>query len=190
MKLGKTLQVSDRRAWRSWLARHHDREKEIWLVYPRRATGHARISYNAAVEEALCYGWIDSTLKSVDATRLAQRFSPRRRASGLSQMNRERVRELIAKKKMTRAGLAAIAHVFDPKTDAAARFRIAPDITRALKADAAAWREWRRFPARYRRIRVAYVEHARSRGANAFQTRLANLVKMTARGKRIGFVRD
>jgi uncharacterized protein YdeI (YjbR/CyaY-like superfamily) len=139
MKLGKTLHVTTRKDWRSWLARHHNTESEIWLVYYRKETGKPRISYNDAVEEALRYGWIDSTVRSLDRERFAQRFSMRRSASSLSQMNRERVRVLVAKKKMTKAGLAAIAHVLDPAKDEAAEFAIPPDILKPLKENEQAW---------------------------------------------------
>jgi uncharacterized protein YdeI (YjbR/CyaY-like superfamily) len=190
MRTGRPLYVTTRRAWRAWLATHHAREREIWLVYPRRASGLRRIGYNEAVEEALCYGWIDSTVRSLDPERLAQRFTPRRPGSGLSPLNRERVRRLIAAKRMTRAGLAAIAHAFDPAQDqVAGPLRIAPDILRPLRADAAAWRNFRAFPAAYQRIRVGYLEGRRRHGPEAFARSLAFFIKMTAKNKRIGFVR-
>ena len=85
MEIGKTLYVANRKGWREWLAKNHAKEKEIWLVYYRRETGQPRIPYNDAVEEALCYGWIDSTQKKLDGERFAQRFSPRNKTSGLSQ---------------------------------------------------------------------------------------------------------
>ena len=69
MKIGKTLYVTKRTTWRAWLSKHHKTEPEIWLMYYRKATGKPRISYNDAVEEALCYGWIDSTVKSLDSKR-------------------------------------------------------------------------------------------------------------------------
>ncbi len=68
-RLARTLTVKDRRAWRAWLARKHATAQEIWLVYHHKASGRGRISYNDAVEEALCYGWIDSTVKGIDETR-------------------------------------------------------------------------------------------------------------------------
>ncbi|HZQ08079.1 MAG TPA: hypothetical protein VFD70_15960, partial [Anaerolineae bacterium] len=108
MKISKTLYVTNRKQWRAWLAKHHKTEPEIWLIYYRKASGKPRIPYNDAVEEALCYGWIDSTNKTLDKDRLVQRFSPRRQGSKLSPMNMERVRRLIAAKKMTRAGLESI----------------------------------------------------------------------------------
>lgn len=66
MKLGKTLYVTNRNDWRFWLEENHHKEKEIWLIYYRKSSGKPRISYNEAVEEALCFGWIDSTAKGID----------------------------------------------------------------------------------------------------------------------------
>src|SRR5256886_5326331 len=117
MEIGTTLYVKDRRQWRAWLASHHKTAPEIWLIYYKKHSGRPRIPYSDAVEEALCYGWIDSITKPVDEDRWAQRFSPRRPSSRLSEMNRERVRRLIAARRMTKAGLARIAHVFDHKRD-------------------------------------------------------------------------
>jgi uncharacterized protein YdeI (YjbR/CyaY-like superfamily) len=122
MKPEKTLHVADRKLWRAWLAKHHRSETEIWLIYYRKETGTPRISYNDAVLEALCYGWIDSTLIAIDKERFAQRFTVRRKTSSLSQMNKERIYKLIAQRKMTKAGLAAIAHVFDPIEDKVKHF--------------------------------------------------------------------
>ncbi|MFA5023936.1 MAG: hypothetical protein WC523_03210 [Patescibacteria group bacterium] len=77
LKIGHTLYVTDRKPWRSWLSKHYKSEKEIWLVYFRKKSGKPRISYNDAVEEALCYGWIDSIIKNLDEERFVQRFSIR-----------------------------------------------------------------------------------------------------------------
>jgi uncharacterized protein YdeI (YjbR/CyaY-like superfamily) len=189
MKLGELLDVPDRRAWRAWLRQHHCTKKEIWLVLPTKASGRARISYNDTVEEALCYGWIDSIMKPVDARHCAQRFSARQPKSQLSPLNRERVRRLIAKKQMTRAGLAAIAHAFDPNAKEK-KLVIPPDILRALKASRAAWANFRKFPAAYQRIRVGYVDGSRHHGPAVVRKRLNHLVKMSAQNKRFGFVRE
>jgi uncharacterized protein YdeI (YjbR/CyaY-like superfamily) len=190
MKLGKTLYVTNRRSWRTWLAKHHRIKKEIWLVYYRKETGKPRLSYNAAVEEALCYGWIDSTVKALDEERLAQRFSPRIRTSGLSQMNKERIRVLIARKKMTKAGLAAVAHLFDPAKDDAADFVVPPDILRALKANKRAWENFQKFPECYRRIRIAFIETRKRHGQEQFQRSLRHFIDLTAKNKRFGFVKE
>lgn len=114
MDIGKTLYVDDRKQRRSWLARNHYKGREIWLAYYRKSSsGKPWIPYNDAVEEALCYGWIDSSsLKGIDDERFAQRFSPRRPPSALSEMNRERINRLIKEKKMTTTGLAAVSKFF------------------------------------------------------------------------------
>ncbi|MGH2760252.1 MAG: YdeI/OmpD-associated family protein [Actinomycetota bacterium] len=184
----ETFYTPSRREWRRWLGRNHLTAEEIWLVYYRKDSGKPRITYNAAVEEALCYGWIDSVLRKIDDESFAQRFSPRRPRSALSQMNRERIDKLIAQKKMTKAGLEAVAHVYDP-AQKAKRFAIPADIRDALEANGNAWRNFQRFPAPYRRIRVAWVDGARSR-PDEFAKRLRHLVKMTSQNKRFGFVQE
>jgi uncharacterized protein YdeI (YjbR/CyaY-like superfamily) len=189
MKVGKTFYARNRREWRAWLARHHETAPEIWLIYYKKHSGKPRIPYNHAVDEALCYGWIDSILKPIDADRYAQRFSPRRPTSRLSDMNRERVRRLIAAGRMTKAGLAAIQHAFDRKKDTRPRLtsKIPADILRRLKRDPATWKNFQRFPESYKRIRVGWIAAAGPRRA-VFEQRLGYFLKMTAQNKRFGMV--
>jgi uncharacterized protein YdeI (YjbR/CyaY-like superfamily) len=97
----KTLYVTNRTDWRSWLRKHHDREKEIWLIYYKQLTGKPRIPYEDAVEEALCFGWIDSTVKRLDQERYAQKFTPRRANSHWSVLNKKRAKKMIQAGKMT-----------------------------------------------------------------------------------------
>ena len=172
-----------------WLKEHHDQEKEIWLVYYRRETGKPRIAYDEAVEEALCYGWIDSTVKKIDGERFAQRFSPRKKTSTLSQANKERISHLIAQHKMTEAGLAAVSHVYDAALQGDEAFPISADILAALQADRRTWENFQNFPGSYRRIRIAYVESRRRHGQEAFTRSLRNLVEKTAQNKRFGFIK-
>jgi len=189
MEIGTTLYVKDRRQWRSWLARHHQTAPEIWLIYYKKHSGKPRIPYNDAVEEALCYGWIDNITKPVDEDRWAQRFSPRRPSSRLSEMNRERVRRLIAARRMTKAGLERIAHVFDHKRDTKRnlKWRIPPDILTAIKRDGTTWKHFRTFPESYKRIRIAWIDAARRR-PEIFRQRLRHFLKMTAQNRRFGMV--
>ncbi|MCC6934357.1 MAG: YdeI/OmpD-associated family protein [Candidatus Yanofskybacteria bacterium] len=185
MQIGRTLYVSTAKEWRTWLKKHHANLKEVWLVYPRAGSGKPRIPYNDAVEQALCFGWIDSTAKSLDDRRFAQRFSPRRDPKNWSQHNIERMHRMIASKQMTSAGLAVFKyHTPLSKTK---RLVLAPDVKAALTEDPVVWRTFKAFPASYRRIRIAAIEHYRKRGAAAFAKRLAHFVKTTKAGKRIGF---
>jgi len=188
MKLGKTIYLTSRKTWRTWLAKHHRTEAEIWLVYYRKETGKPRISYNDAVEEALCYGWVDSIIKNLDKDRFAQRFSVRKSTSSLSQMNKERIRELIAKKKMTKAGLAAIAHVYNIQKEQP--FVIPSEILNELKANKQAWNNFQKLPGYYTRIRVAYIESRKRHSKELYQKALRHFVEMTAKGKRFGFVKE
>ena len=105
-------------------------------------------------------------------------------------MNKERVRKLIAKKMMTQAGLKAIAHVFDPENDEAADFSINPDVLQQLKADKDAWKNFKMFPESYKRIRIAFIESRRRHGQEMFEKSLAHFIKMTAKNKRFGFVKE
>ena len=100
MEITKTLYVTNRKDWRKWLRKHYKTEKEIWLVYYKKGTGKPRIEYNDAVEEALCFGWIDSIVRSIDEEKHAQRFSPRKPNSKYSPANKERLRTLLKKKKV------------------------------------------------------------------------------------------
>src|SRR5947209_6309842 len=152
MKLGRTLYITNRKAWRAWLAKNHAREREIWLIYYKKHSGKPRIPYNDAVEEALCYGWTDSTIKRIDDDRMAQRFSPCRAKSVLSETNTERVRRLIKAKKMTRVGLEKI------QTQLEQTFVAADDIIWELKKDEKTWKNFRAFPQSYRRIRVGWID--------------------------------
>jgi uncharacterized protein YdeI (YjbR/CyaY-like superfamily) len=181
------LHATTRKAWREWLSKHHDTQDDVWLAYARKDTGQPRISYNDAVEVALCYGWIDSVQKGVDAETVAQRFSRRRPTSAVSEMNKQRIRSLIASDEMTQAGLDAVAHVFDPSAEE--RLVIAEDVLKALQADEGTWRNFQSFPESYRRIRIAYIEGARKRPAE-FDKRLQHFLRMTAAGKRFGWVKE
>lgn len=190
VKIGKTLYATNGKSWRSWLAKHYKREKEIWLIYFRKESGKPRISYNDAVEEALCYGWIDSIIKKIDQERFAQRFSVRKKTSTISQINKERVWDLIARKKMTKAGLVAIEHVFNPIKEQPKRVVISASILESLKADKQVWVNFQKFPESYKRIRVAYLESQRQHGEEQYLRALRYFIKMTANNKRFGFVKE
>ena len=181
MDIGKMLRVTHRDEWRAWLEKHHATELEIWLVFAKKASGEAGISYNDAVEEALCFGWIYSIVKSLDAEHRAQRFTPRRPRSPLSEMNKERARRLAAAGKMTRAGLASARNVLHE------RFEVPDDILAALQADPETWRNFQAFPESYKRIRVGWIDGSRNR-PDFFEMRLRYFLRMTKQNKRFGMV--
>ena len=184
MEIGQKLRVTTRKAWRAWLEKNHARKKEIWLVYATKKSGRARVPYSDAVEEALCFGWIDGTMKSIDENYFAQRFSPRRSAkSQLSETNKERVRRLIRAGLMTPAGMEKI------RGRMSEEFVLPPDIVRELKRDPKVWKNFQRFPKWYQRVRVGWLDMSRGR-EEIFQARLRYFLKMTAQNKRYGQVND
>ena len=97
-----------RNAWRAWLARNHDKQKGIWLAYYKKAAGKKSVTYEEALREALCFGWIDSTVGTLDAERYKQRYTPRNDKSVWSSSNKARVEKLIAEGRMAPPGLAKV----------------------------------------------------------------------------------
>ncbi len=108
MDIGETLTATTPHDFRRWLEANHQTKKEIWLVIYKKASGKMGISYDEAVDEALCFGWIDGIMKSMDAEKYAQRFCPRRKNSNWTEANRAKARRLIDEGKMTEAGKAAL----------------------------------------------------------------------------------
>src|SRR5688572_6378674 len=129
----KTLYVTSREEWRAWLTKHYQTESEIWLIYYKKHTGKPRISYDDAVEEALCFGWVDSIVKKIDDEAFAQKFTPRRDTSKWSEINIKRVRKLIREGRMTEAGRAKIDHAILSKERQAKQSKGNLDIPRFLK---------------------------------------------------------
>jgi uncharacterized protein YdeI (YjbR/CyaY-like superfamily) len=105
---GKKYYAKDRKAWRNWLQKYHSTEPGVWLIYYKKDSGKTRVSYADAVEEALCFGWIDSIMKPIDKEKYAQKFTPRKTKSVWSALNKSRVEKLTAQKLMAPAGMAII----------------------------------------------------------------------------------
>jgi uncharacterized protein YdeI (YjbR/CyaY-like superfamily) len=180
MKITNTICVTNRHAWRDWLKEHYHTDKEVWLVYPRKPSGKPRIPYNDAVEEALCFGWIDSTVKTLDAEATVQKFSPRKRHAVYSQTNKERLARLIKQQKVMTDVLETLGNL-----DGEA-FEIPADIGKALKANKRAWRNFQRYSGPYQRIRIAFIAGARNR-PEEFKKRLSHFLRMTEQNKQFGF---
>lgn len=180
MDITEMLYVTNRDDWRKWLAEHCRSATEIWLVYYRRPTGKPRIPYNDAVEEALCFGWIDGITKTLDQERYAQRFTPRKHHSQFSQTNKERLKRLIKQGKVMSVVLANLSDIgLDD-------FEYPPDIMAAIRENEQAWQNFQRYSGAYQRIRIAYVAGARNRPGE-YEKRLKHLIRMTEQDKQFGF---
>lgn len=108
MKTCGKLYVASRDAWRAWLRHNHDSAKEVWVIYYKKHTGKPSIPYDDSVEEALCFGWVDSIIKRIDDEKFARKFTPRKAKSRWSEANKKRARKMIKEGKMTETGLEKI----------------------------------------------------------------------------------
>ena len=140
------VRPKSRKAWRTWLAKNHASSTGVWLVYAKKHTGLPSLTYNDAVEEALCFGWIDSKINPIDDAFYMQVFTPRKRVSAWSALNKARVERLLAARLMTPAGLAMIKAAKESGTWDAWKhveaLTIPPDLEQAIKANPDASRNW------------------------------------------------
>ena len=173
------LDVKDRAGFRAWLEAHGADEAECWVRVKRgRPVDEGVFWYLDAVEEGLCFGWIDSTCKLIDGAAM-QRFTPRKKGSLWTELNKQRVRRLEKLGLMTDAGRAVLPPM-GPRS-----FRIDPDIERALK-DARVWSAFLCFPPLYRRVRAYNLASYKDRPRQVYEKKLARLIQETRRGKMYG----
>ncbi len=174
----KKIYFATREEWRQWLQKNYDKETGVWLVYPKKNSCRPRIPYNDAVEEALCFNWIDSIVKSLDEESSMQRFSPRNPKSGFSQLNKERLKWLL-ENGMMHPDFEELAR------DVVSEEYVIPDyIIEELKKDEEVWNNYQNFSDSYKRIRIAYIDSARVR-PDIFEKRLAHFIKKTKANKLI-----
>lgn len=168
----------NREEFRSWLEKYHATERECWLKVRRGNPEAEGFAYLDAVEEALCFGWIDGHLKSFPEFGTLQRFTPRTKGSSWSELNKERARRLCTLGLMTDAGKMVLP-AMGPRS-----FKIDPAIVSALK-EARCWSAFRRFPSLYQRVRADNVQRVKT-NPEEFDKRLSQLIKQTKAGKMYG----
>lgn len=176
----ETLYVVKPSEWRKWLQKNYDKKSEIWLVLPKAISGKPRISYNDAVEQALCFGWIDSIQKSFDNDSTVQRFTPRKSGSSFSQPNIERLHYLAKTKQLMPFVTQAVQPLLDKE------FVFPKDIIQAIHKNPLAYKHFTAASLPYRRMRVAYVDGSRVR-PDEFKKRLANLISALEKNKQLGY---
>jgi uncharacterized protein YdeI (YjbR/CyaY-like superfamily) len=175
-------------AFRAWLEEHHETETEVWVGMWKKATGRQGMSWSQAVDEALCFGWIDGLLRRVDDERHLQRFTPRKSTSNWSAINIAKVAQLRAEGRMRPAGEAAFARRRDDKTaiyshEQRSKPRLEPDEQAQLEANEAAWAYFSAKPPSYRRQATWWVISAKKPETRA--RRLATLIEDSAAGRPI-----
>ena len=178
------LYLKTREEWRKWLEENHSKAEEIWLIYYKKPSGKSRIPYTDAVEEALCFGWIDGKIKRINDDYYIQRFTPRRPGSKWSKLNMERVQKLIKKGQMRPAGLEAFNEtdakphlIYDNK-----RYDqtvIPDDLMNALKKNDLAFDNFMNFPPSCRKLYVFWLNSAKKE-----ETRAGRIAKIIARSEK------
>lgn len=177
MEITTTLKAADRDAWRAWLSAHHTRSAEIWLLSDDRVEV-ATVSYLDAVEEALCFGWIDGIAKRYSPSERAQRFTARRARSNWTELNKARAGRLERLGLMTDAGRAVL-------PDLTPRNLLRDDVAAALKATPGAWENFQGFPSLYQRVRLGNIEGMR-KDPTEFARLLKNFVAKSAANQLYG----
>ena len=172
MIITETFEPRSREDWRRWLSRHHAESKAIWVVFLKKHTGRAALTYQDALEEALCFGWIDGVRKRIDDLRFAQRFTPRTKSSRWSETNRALAADLEARGLMTPAGLAA-------------RGSAPPEwLVVALRSRPAAWKSFNALPPSHQRRYVGWISSAKRDETR--KKRVAEALALLEENKRLG----
>ena len=184
------VQPKSRKAWRDWLQKHHVTSKGVWLVYAKKHTGIPSLTYNDAVEEALCFGWIDSLIHPIDDSLYKQIFTPRKAKSAWSAVNRKRAERLIEAGLMTAAGLALVTLAKRTglwKAHAAAESLTLPsELKKALDANPAAKKNWPTYTDSQRKM-LLYMVHGAKRPETRAK-RVARVIEIVSSGAKFSQV--
>jgi uncharacterized protein YdeI (YjbR/CyaY-like superfamily) len=184
MEFSEVIYPVNRGEWRAWLEEHHPHKTEVWLRTYNKASGKPSLPYDDMVEECLCFGWIDSTVKKYCEESKVQRITPRRKKSFLSELNRQRVWKLQQLGLMTPAGIEPIR---DQIGSPDAPLEIPDWILERLQTDPQVWDNFQAFPHFYKRLKIGWVAEIRGRSRQEeARKRLEYLIKMTRTGKRYG----
>ncbi len=161
----ETIYITNRKDWRRWLWKNHKKKNEIWLIYYKKHTKKPRIPYDDAVEEALCYGWIDSIVRRIDDEKYAQKYTPRKSGSKWSKLNIERAEKMIRQKKMTKRGFVLFKEVCSEKISKRRKikkkFIVPPDLKKALAKNKRALENFTGFADGYKRTYILYIMDAK-----------------------------
>lgn len=180
------IRMKNRAAWRAWLEKNHAKKQSVWILFPKKHTGKALLPYNDAVEEAICFGWIDSLVKQLDEDAYIQKFTPRKKKSTWSPSNKKRVRAMVRLGKMAAAGLAKIAEAKKDgswnRLDAVEKLAsVPPELVAALRAAAGARKNFRALSPSHRKQFLWFIESARRKETRS--TRTAISVKLLKKNR-------
>ena len=185
-----TLEIQTLPEWRKWLLENHSCVEEIWLVYYKKHTGTPSISYQDSLDEALCFGWVDSLIKRIDDDRYARKFTPRRDDSNWSLVNKTRVKELIAAGRMTEYGLAKVEATKqsgsweNPLTKPDLDFETPSELEQALTENPEAAQFFESLAPTYRKQYIGWI--ATAKRPETREKRAAEALRLLSEGKKLG----
>ena len=180
----KTLEVRTLKEWRNWLGKHHATEREVWIIFHKRHTGRLSIAYADALDEALCFGWIDSLVKRLDDERYARKFTPRKPGSRWSAVNRKHYERLKTAGRLMPAGLNL------PPTErsyAAPRSlpaQLPPYIRKAFRGEPQAWKNYQNLTPSQQRRYLGWIEYAKKDETK--MKRLREAISLLSAGRKLG----
>ena len=179
--------AANRDEWRAWLELHHATEKEVWLVYSKEGCLEPSVTYPDSLEEALCFGWIDSLIQKIDEEKYARKFNPRRPGSKWSELNKHLAAKLVREGRMTAAGLAKVDFSL-PEADAPRPKRpnlALPDwLERGLKVNPKAWENFNNLPPSHKRTYIGWISDAKKEQTR--QRRIREAIRRLDRNERLG----
>ena len=165
MKIDDAIYFVTAQEWHDWLEQHHAHEKEAWLIFIKAGAGKPSIGYEEAVEEALCFGWIDSIIKKMDEERYARKFTPRINTAKWSVSNKRRVAKLLREGRMTEAGLAKIDDLSDFRENLIETrpkpLEVPVEIEHGLSSSPLAWENFCKMAPTYQRIYIGWITSAK-----------------------------
>lgn len=179
------LEVRSRAEWRRWLERNHDRASEAWVVFHKQSSGRrSGLSYEDSVEEALCFGWVDSLVKGLDDSRYLRKFTPRKPDSAWSTSNRRRYEKLKAQGLLAPAGITRAPTSKSGDVPRPSITALAKDIRTAVKANPRAWAFFHDLAPSHKRNYIIWIESAKRPETRT--KRLTEAVRLLASGKKLG----
>lgn len=183
------LLFKTRADWRAWLHHNHHTKTEVWLIHYKKPYHDHSISHLEAVEDAICYGWIDSKLKRLDDHRFILRYTPRKPTSVWSQINKDTAERMIAQRKMTDAGLTTIENAKKHRTwnksyTNIKKERLPTDLKTALQTDPTAWTNFQTYANTYRNMYIGWINNAKTPATR--HKRIMDVVKRSHHNKKPG----
>jgi len=185
----KTVFIDSREDWRVWLEKNHDSVKEIWLVYYKKETGKKSVSYDASVEEALCFGWVDSLIKKIDEAKYARKFTPRKDSSKWSDLNKRRAEKMIKAGLMTDIGRQKIdaakkSGAWEAGSRSETDLTVSPEFRKALSENPKAKAVFGKLPPSHKREYLGWINSAKR--PETTKRRIAEAIKLLTRGEKLG----